>query len=131
MRRNAYRYRYTEPDILTLSEVHTNVSCHGNKDGAISISVSGGTPAYHYFWSDGSTSDSRIQLSPGSYSVTVNECSRMSCNNGCDHQRIATYDPEYFGQPSTCKSIDDDGSISLTVTVADYLFVSLVYRCCR
>lgn len=53
------------------------VSCFGLSDGAIYISVSGGTTPYTYLWSNGSTDSDLVGVSAGSYTGTVTDA------NGC------------------------------------------------
>jgi hypothetical protein len=55
----------------------TDVTCNGVANGLIDPAVSGGTPPYVYAWSNGSTADALVNISAGSYSLTVTE------NNGC------------------------------------------------
>ncbi|MBK8556399.1 MAG: SprB repeat-containing protein [Lewinellaceae bacterium] len=38
-----------------MTKVVTNANCYGSADGSINLSVSGGTPAYTYLWSNGFT----------------------------------------------------------------------------
>jgi hypothetical protein len=55
----------------------TDVKCHGERSGAINISVSGGTGSYEYRWSNGSPSKNLDSLAAGIYNVTIkddNEC---------------------------------------------------------
>ncbi len=40
----------SEPDVLALSTVITHETCAGDSDGAINLSVSGGTTSYSYVW---------------------------------------------------------------------------------
>lgn len=51
----------------------TEVTCYGNGNGAIDISVSGGTPPYSYSWSNGASSQDLSGLSGGSYNVVVTD----------------------------------------------------------
>jgi len=67
----------TEPTLLTVSTVSSNVSCNGANDGSASASGNGGTPTYSYLWSNGATTSTVTGLAPGNYSVTVTD------NNGC------------------------------------------------
>ena len=65
---------------LSLSTSQTNVTCNGNSDGAIDLSLSGGSGSYAYSWSNGATTEDITSLSAGTYSVTVtdNTCSNTA-----------------------------------------------------
>ena len=66
----------TEPPALTLTETHVNVLCNGGT-GSIDVTSGGGVAPRTYVWDDGITTEDRINLAPGNYSVTVND------NNSC------------------------------------------------
>lgn len=55
----------------------TNVSCNGQADGAITVSVNGGLPPYTYSWNNNQTGPSLSNISGGNYTVTVTD------SNGC------------------------------------------------
>jgi hypothetical protein len=70
----------TEPAILLASiNTFTNVLCFGENTGNATVSVTGGTPPYTYFWDNpsGSTSQTATSLTSGIYNVTVTD------NNNC------------------------------------------------
>jgi len=67
------------PDSLTISNVPTPASCNTIADGAIDVTVGGGTPGYTYQWSGGSalTTQDLTGILIGSYDITVTD------TNGC------------------------------------------------
>ena len=69
-------FTIVSPDSIQITADVTNVLCL-EPNGAISLSVAGGTPPYKYEWSDKSTASSISGLVAGSYSVTVTDA------NGC------------------------------------------------
>ncbi|MBI4648016.1 MAG: T9SS type A sorting domain-containing protein, partial [Bacteroidia bacterium] len=69
----------TEPSLLTVSSVVTDVSCNGDNDGAITFTASGGTAPYTY------NPDSIFtNITAGTYNVTVTDF------NGCTATATAT-----------------------------------------
>jgi hypothetical protein len=59
---------------LSVSDSITPVSCYGLSDGAISVTVSGGTPSYTYSWSGSNAATPGINgLAAGSYTLTVSD----------------------------------------------------------
>ncbi len=73
----------TEPDALVLSLVVTDASCMGCDDGAIDLTVSGGTPDYSFDWSNGEITEDITDLFEDIYCVTVtddNDCEITLCD---------------------------------------------------
>lgn len=74
---------FTEPTPITISLVVTDVSCFGGSDGAIDMTVNGGTPPYTYQWfPGGQTTEDLTDLPAGDYSVIVTDA------NGCTATQI-------------------------------------------
>ena len=68
----------TEPDPIVVTAVGTDATCNGTCDGQADVpTVTGGTGAYTYNWSNGGTGSSLTGLCAGTYTVTVNDA------NGC------------------------------------------------
>src|SRR6185436_40688 len=84
---------------LTASTSTTqNVSCFGGANGAIDLTVSGGTNPYSYSWSNGTSAEDLNNLSAGIYTVNITDA------NGCTYIQTGT-----ISQPS--------GSLAATSTV--------------
>jgi len=66
-----------QPSALSHANQTSNVTCNGEGDGEIDLSVAGGTLPYNYSWSNTEVSEDLLGLSPGDYSVTITD------NNGC------------------------------------------------
>jgi len=75
----------TEPAAgITLTETHVNVLCNGASTGSIDLTPSGGTSPYTYSWTGGATTQDRLNLAAGTYTVTVIDA------NGCTKTLSAT-----------------------------------------
>lgn len=68
-------FTITQPPVLTVTlNTQNDVSCNGANDGSISVSVSGGTPAYSYSWTPNVGSSASVSnLAPGAYKVVVTD----------------------------------------------------------
>ncbi len=42
----------TGPPQLTITDTHQDASCYNDSNGAVNVTVGGGTPVYHYSWSN-------------------------------------------------------------------------------
>lgn len=72
----------TQPTALQLGTVNqTNVSCFGGNGGVIDITVSGGVPAYSYAWSNSATTQDILNLTVGTYSITITDANNCTTNN--------------------------------------------------
>ncbi|GAA0872324.1 hypothetical protein GCM10009117_14710 [Gangjinia marincola] len=74
----ALSYELTQPEALEATWAQSNISCFGGNDGAIDVSVTGGTAPYDYFWSNGLNSQDVGNLIAGTYTLTVRD------NNLCE-----------------------------------------------
>jgi len=62
-----------EPDSIKILPQFQMPSCHNSNNGAIRLSVFGGTPGYQYAWSNGANSRDALGLTAGTYTVTATD----------------------------------------------------------
>ena len=62
---------------LSLDLDPTDLTCFGSNNGSIITGVTGGTAPYQFQWNTGTSAQNLINLSPGTYTVTVTDA------NGC------------------------------------------------
>lgn len=103
-------------EILELTLIPTHVTTFGVSDGAIDLSVSGGTSPYQYLWSNGETTEDIYNLSAGEYSVIVTDSDQQTESDSITINQplgelslvLSTTNTSIFGA--------SDGIIHLTVT---------------
>lgn len=62
-----------EPDSIKILPQFQMPSCHNSSNGAIRLSVFGGTPGYQYAWSHGANGRDALGLAAGTYTITVSD----------------------------------------------------------
>lgn len=100
---------------LQVNAFSTNVNCNGSADGAVQLTVSGGTPAYSYLWNTGTQQQNMLHVMAGNYSVTVsdaNGCSSVISTSVGEPAPLTIHD--FHGNVS-CNG-GDDGFFYITVT---------------
>jgi hypothetical protein len=114
----------TQPSAaLIIGSMVTPINCNGNSNGAINITVTGGTPGYTYDWVDipgTSNQEDRSGLSAGTYSVQVTDA------NGCTaNQSFTLTQPSLITNsvsvtnptcPANAQQNNANGAIDLTVS---------------
>ncbi|MFN8155126.1 MAG: hypothetical protein U0Y08_12615 [Bacteroidia bacterium] len=84
-------YTISEPAVLQVTTSVTDPLCSGAASGAVSTTVTGGTPTYFYLWSNGANTPTISGVTAGTYTVTVADV------NGCFASATATVtDPAPF-----------------------------------
>ena len=62
-----------EPDSLAVSYNETHVNCHGNSNGEIDITVTGGTQLYNFDWSNLTSNEDLFNIPTGAYDLTITD----------------------------------------------------------
>jgi hypothetical protein len=105
------------------SSAVSDVACNGDQDGAIDVSISGGTANLAYSWSNGATTEDLSGLSGGTYTVTITDGS-------CTYEDTYTVEEPEALEPEVSSITDEtsagnDGAININTTggVSPYTFV--------
>ena len=104
-----------EPSILSYNEFTDSVSCFGNNDGSIDLTINGGIPPYTYLWNTGDTLEDISNLIAGSYVVNVldsNDCLLIA--------NVDVYEPDdlfaYFNlNYVSCNGLSDGNIDAVTI----------------
>ncbi len=59
------------PVVVLGQNTQTTVSCNGDNDGRVDITVNGGAPPLSYSWSNGATTEDINNVAPGLYTIVV------------------------------------------------------------
>src|SRR5207244_3451045 len=98
-----------------MSATTINVSCHGNANGSIDISVTGAQGTVTYLWNDGATTQDRTGLVAGTYTVTATDAGNCTATL----TRTITQ-PAVLGMTGVVHNVTTtgghDGSIDVTTT---------------
>ena len=100
---------------LSLDRSITDVTCYGDGDGAIDITVNGGTAPYTYTWGHGPTTEDVSGLSGGSYSVNVTDADGCEIDSTWTVDEPAALSIAHTESHVTCNG-GSDGSIDITVS---------------
>ena len=112
-----------EPPTFFLSFNTSAVSCQGATNGLATVIPNGGIPPYSYLWNTGNTEAMLVDLSEGTYTVTVtdhNGCKRVASaileEPGALEVNFMATNPSCFdGQDGQLIAIPDGGTAPYTV----------------
>ncbi|MEL7421949.1 MAG: choice-of-anchor L domain-containing protein, partial [Bacteroidota bacterium] len=100
------------PELL-LSSIATPVGCSGGTNGAIDLTVTGGTPPYTYDWSGTSNDEDLNNLPAGNYTVQVTDA------NGCVASSTTEVPASTVIEPvATIEQIECNGAASGHISLA-------------
>ncbi len=112
----AYGLALTNPDVVG---VVTDGLCFGDSTGSVDITVTGGSPAFTYTWSNGTTLEDLINAPAGTYTLDVNDI------NSCGRSDLSftitePTEVEVLSDPTSppCHPNNGGGLGSIDVTVS-------------
>lgn len=123
MLRFYYNNYYTTCDSVVFIEYCNKFSCNGGNNGAITLTVAGGTSPYTFIWSSGATTQNLTSLSAGNYFVTINDANSCSTTASAVITEPSTVILSSTHTDVSCFS-GNNGSINLTANggVTPYSF---------
>jgi gliding motility-associated-like protein len=107
-----------EPGALLLSTTVTQISCFNSNNGAIDLSVAGGTPNYSYQWSNNANNaitEDVSSLSGGTYAVTVTDANNCTAVASAIISNPLPLNDNYVVTTPRCYG-DANGSVNLIVS---------------
>lgn len=106
------QYVVEDPAFLNSSKVSTNISCFGENDGSVDLTVIGGTNPFTFLWTGGSTTEDLSSLAPGTYSVTITD------DNGCTAgESVVIAEPALLEISDIAKTIENCDDVRLDASV--------------
>ena len=94
----------SQPSQISIADSIVNADCYQAATGDIYLTVTGGSPAYNYLWSNQSTAANLTNIVGGQYSVTVSDTKNCSVTAGFNVEQgtqifatVANYDPVCHG----------------------------------
>ncbi len=125
---SSWTFVLNQPDSITISYSSptymggNEIRCHGESNGQISVTVSGGdTNLYNYYWTgnDFSTADTNFisNLQAGAYTLKVNTGAKNFCEDSITIllKEPVELSPNFVVENTSCKSTQD-GSIQISIS---------------
>ena len=105
----------SQPNSITYSVAKTNITCYGYINGAIDLTINGGTSPYSYIWSSGETTQDISDIASGSYTVTVTDANNCDITASVSISEPVQIITSITGNDVTCNGLSN-GNINLTVS---------------
>lgn len=101
-----------EPQPLVLSTQVTNITCYNSNDGAIDLTVTGGTGPYTYLWSNNATTQDVSNLGGNTYAVTVTDANNCTATTSVLLVNPPLINTSFIVKNALC-FMDTNGNIDL------------------
>ncbi len=111
------------PQPLSVDLNSFSPTCSGSIDGYIELGVGGGSGMYQYFWSNGDTENSIINLSSGNYGFTIVDSNNCTYMDEVNLDEPTLLDGNSTSVGVTCYGYNDGVSLILANGgTGDYMF---------
>lgn len=102
-----------EPTQIVAAKAITPVSCGGGNDGAIDLTITGGTPGYSILWQDAATTEDRTNITAFHYHFVVTDANGCQMNDSANVTQPMGMVPSIAVTDANCNA--NNGDIDLTV----------------
>lgn len=112
-----------QPDELIAQGLQTDILCFGDNNGAINVTVSGGTLPYSFAWNTGATTEDLENLTEGLYGVVITDANGCETDLGFELSEPGELDFETTITPADCG--ENNGGVEVTLLpggVSPYTF---------
>lgn len=104
----------TQPQAITANGTVTSESCHGN-DGAVSVSVNGGTTPYTFAWSNSTSNNAINGVNAGNYNLSITDSKGCALNKSFTVPHDALINVAANVVNTSCPEVSN-GAITLNAT---------------
>lgn len=104
-----------EPSAITLNYTKQDATCYGAANGSIDLSVTGGTGAYSYNWSNSEQTQDVYSLTAANYTVTVTDANSCVVSAGINISEPAALTLSTISTPAVCYNTN---TASVTATAS-------------
>ncbi|MET0635357.1 MAG: SprB repeat-containing protein, partial [Chitinophagaceae bacterium] len=106
-------FEITQPDQLVAVPSFTDITCAGLNNGAASVSLTGGTGPFNYFWDNNQYTDVITGLAPGNYSCYITDA------GGCESfAQVTISEPVQLTVVPSYTNVSCSGQADGSATVA-------------
>lgn len=110
----------TEPAPLSVEILaQNNLECTGGNDGSVSVSGIGGTPNYHFSWSNGATTATISGLAAGVYEVILSDENNCSATSSVEITVLPDVEAPTVVTSAITVSLDQNGTTTITPAMVD------------
>lgn len=111
---DSVNFTINEPSAITIASNVTDATC-GQCDGGITVTPSGGSPPYSYFWNNSATVPTLSGLCAGIYTVTVTDANNCSQSLNIPVSNKTGPTTSHTFKNATCNGVCD-GSATVNVS---------------
>ncbi|MBI4647433.1 MAG: T9SS type A sorting domain-containing protein, partial [Bacteroidia bacterium] len=108
--------------VITVSSI-TNLTCYGSGNGAINITVSGGTFPYTFSWTTGATTEDISNLTEGPYEIEITDADACMTTASYFVSQPNQLNAVATTTPATCGNTNGAATITVTGGTHPYTYL--------